>query len=186
MHPDHRPVAPHGRRPQPLLEVRQPVLQPPLHRPRLDKGRPYLDEPKTAAGQRTIALDHTTAAVLRLHQRRQRLILHDLGKRWRPDGLVFLRLDGRAIRPDWLTHRFTALVAASGLPPVRLHDLRHGAATIALTARVDLKTVQDMLGHTSYAFTADTYATVLPEQARQGAESTARLVLEAVADVMAV
>jgi integrase len=63
---------------------------------------------------------------------------------------------------------------------VRLRDLRHGAATIALAAHVDLKTVQDMLGHTSYAFTADTYATVLPEQAKQAAESTARLVLDAV------
>lgn len=145
-----------------------------------DHGRPYLDEPKTAAGQRTIALDQTTITVLRLHQRRQRLLLHNLGKAWRPDGLVFTRPDGRPIRPDWLTHRFTALVAVSGLPPVRLHDLRHGAATIALAAHVDVKTVQDMLGHTSYAFTADTYATVLPEQARQAAESTARLVLDAV------
>jgi integrase len=138
-----------------------------------EHGRPYLDDPKTAAGQRTIALEQTTIAVLRLHHRRQRLQLHDLGKRWRPGGLVFTRTDGRPIRPDWLTHRFTALVAVSGLPPVRLHDLRHGAATLALAAHVDLKTVQDMLGHTSYAFTADTYA-VLPEQARQAAESTAR------------
>jgi integrase len=145
-----------------------------------DHGRPYLDEPKTAAGQRTIALDRTTITMLRLHYRRQRLIFHDLDKRWRPDGLVFTRTDGRPIRPDWLTHRFTALVTASGLPPVRLHDLRHGAATLALAAHVELKTVQDMLGHTSYAFTADTYATVLPEQARQAAESTARLVLDAV------
>jgi hypothetical protein len=36
-----------------------------------------------------------------------------------------------------------------------------------------------MLGHTSYAFTADTYATVLPDQAKHAAESTARLVLDA-------
>ena len=63
---------------------------------------------------------------------------------------------------------------------MRLHDLRHGAATIALAAYAELKTVQDMLGHTSNAFTADTYATILPEQARQAAESTARLVLDAV------
>lgn len=49
--------------------------------------------------------------------------------------------------------------------------------------KLGLKTVQDMLGHTSYAFTADTYATVLPEQARQAAESTARLVLDAVEKV---
>jgi hypothetical protein len=40
--------------------------------------------------------------------------------------------------------------------------------------------VQDMLGHTSYAFTADTYTAVLPENARTAAESTARLVLDAI------
>ena len=40
--------------------------------------------------------------------------------------------------------------------------------------------MQDILGRASCAFTADTYATVLPEQARQAVESTARLVLDAV------
>jgi integrase len=84
------------------------------------------------------------------------------------------------VRPDWLTHRFATLVAASGLPPIRLHDLRHGAATLTLAAGAELKIVQDMLGHTSYAFTADTYTTVLPANARKAAESTARLILDAI------
>jgi hypothetical protein len=75
---------------------------------------------KTAAGQRTIAVDRTTVAVLRQHQHRQQLLFHNTDRPWRPDGLVFTRPDARAIRPDWLTHHFTALVAASGLPPVRL------------------------------------------------------------------
>jgi integrase len=93
--------------------------------------------------------------------------------------LIFTWPDSRPIRPDWLTHRFAALVAGSGLPPVRLHSLRHGAATLALAAHADLKTVQDMLGHSSYAFTADTYATVIPHLARQAAEATAHLLLTA-------
>ncbi|WFF08073.1 tyrosine-type recombinase/integrase [Micromonospora sp. WMMD1076] len=138
-------------------------------------GRPYLDSPKTAAGHRTIALDRTTVTVLRQHQQHQQQFFSDARKPWQPDGPVFTR----PIRPDWLTHHFTARVTASGLPPVRLHDLRHGAATLALTAHTDLKTVQDMLGHTSYAFTADTYTTVLPEQARQAAETTAQIILNA-------
>ncbi|MEV0006405.1 site-specific integrase [Micromonospora sp. NPDC050980] len=142
-------------------------------------GRPYLDSPKTAAGQRTIALDRTTIAVLRKHQQHQQQLFTDASALWLPDGAVFTRPDTRPIRPDWLTHHFAARVTTSGLPPVRLHDLRHGAATLALTAHADLKTVQDMLGHTSYAFTADTYTTVLPERARQVAESTAQLILDA-------
>jgi Phage integrase family len=39
------------------------------------------------------------------------------------------------------------LVKELDLPPIRLHDLRHGAATIALTSRTDLKVIQQMLGH---------------------------------------
>jgi integrase len=60
---------------------------------------------------------------------------------------VFTTVDGAPLRPDHLTGRFRRLVAVSGLPPVRLHDLRHGAATLALAARTDLKVVQAMLGH---------------------------------------
>ncbi len=118
-------------------------------------------------------------AVLREHQHRQRLLRRSNGITWQETGLVFAWPDGRPISPDWLTHRFHHLVVASGLPPVRLHDLRHGAATLALTAHTDLRVVQDMLGHTSYAFTADTYTAVLPEVAYQAAEATARLVLTA-------
>jgi integrase len=75
-----------------------------------------------------------------------------------------------------VTHRFSKLVAASGLPPVRLHDLRHGAASLALAAGADLKVVQDLLGHASIVLTADTYISGLPELARSSAEATAALV----------
>jgi integrase len=142
-------------------------------------GRLHLGPPKTPAGQRTIALDTATVAVLREHQRRLRLLRRAAGATWQETGLVFAWPDGRPISPDWLTHRFHHLVNASGLPPVRLHDLRHGAATLALAAHTDLRVVQDMLGHTNYAFTADTYTAVLPEVAYQAAEATARLVLTA-------
>ena len=64
----------------------------------------------------------------------------------------------------------------AGLPPIRLHDLRHGAATIALAAGTEMKVVQEMLGHSSISLTSDTYTSVLPELAREAAEAAARLV----------
>jgi hypothetical protein len=72
-----------------------------------------------------------------------------------------------------------ALVTAAGLPPVRLHDLRHGAATLAHLAGTDLKTIQDQLGHSSIVLTADTYTSVLPAAQYKAAEATAQLVLDA-------
>jgi hypothetical protein len=85
---------------------------------------------------------------------------------------------GRAVScKQRLTRRFRRLVTVSGLPPVRLHDLRHGTASLALAAGADLKTVQALLGHTSIVLTADTYTSVLPELLADAAEATARLVL---------
>jgi hypothetical protein len=66
-------------------------------------------------------------------------------------------------------------VQDSGLPPVRLHDLRHGAASLAHCAGADLKTVQEQLGHTSIVLTADTYTSVLHEQHVKAAAATACL-----------
>jgi integrase len=83
------------------------------------------------------------------------------------------------LRPDFLTIVFRRLNTASGLPPVRLHDLRHGAASLSLAAGNDLRTVQALLGHASITLTADTYATVLPDLAHHAAEATARLLQDA-------
>jgi integrase len=88
---------------------------------------------------------------------------------------VFTTVTGTPFRPDRMTRLFAKLVAASGLPPVTLHGLRHGAATLALAAGADLKVVQDQLGHSTIVLTADTYTSVLPETARTAAEDTAAL-----------
>lgn len=81
--------------------------------------------------------------------------------------------------PDWLTRYFRPLCDGAGLPPIRLHDLRHGAASLALAAGADLKVVQDMLGHSSIVLTADTYTSVLPEVGRKAAEDAASLIVAA-------
>ncbi|MEV0368394.1 tyrosine-type recombinase/integrase [Streptomyces sp. NPDC050636] len=61
-------------------------------------------------------------------------------------------------------------------PPIRLHDLRHGAATLAHAAGADLKDIQEMVGHSSITITADTYTSLFPEADRAIAEAAARLV----------
>ncbi|MFF2025898.1 tyrosine-type recombinase/integrase [Streptomyces sp. NPDC058171] len=73
-------------------------------------------------------------------------------------------------------HRLIELYEEIGLPPVRLHDLRHGAATLAHAAGADLKDTQEMLGHSSITITADAYTSLLPEADLAIAEAAARLV----------
>jgi integrase len=101
------------------------------------------------------------------------------GARWTETGYVFTTRAGKPVGPDRLTRMFRKLVAGSGLPPVTLHGLRHGAATLALAAGADLKVVQDQLGHSTIVLTADTYTSVLPETASTAAELTAALLFPA-------
>jgi integrase len=119
--------------------------------------------------------------LLREHRRRQRAEQRAAGERWRDSGYVFVAEDGEPLHPDLLTRRFHHLVGESGLPPIRLHDLRHGAANLAHCAGIDLKTVQAQLGHSSILLTADTYTSVLTDLLAYAAEATARLVLAAAA-----
>jgi integrase len=133
--------------------------------------------PKTDAGHRVVALDAATVAVLRGHLvvREAEHALH--GPQWADStGLIFTMPGGHPLHPANVTDTFTTLAADAGLPPIRLHDLRHGAATLALAAGVDIKVVQEMLGHSCLAITADTYTSVLPAVARAAAEAVAGLV----------
>ena len=57
--------------------------------------------------------------------------------------------------------------------PIRLHHLRHGAASLALQADADLKVIQEKLGHASVALTANTYMTAEPDLAHHEAEAPA-------------
>ena len=142
-------------------------------------GRLAICPPKTPHSVHVIALDRTTVAALAEHRDRQRAEAADYGPGYRDSGYVFTGLNGDPMAPDRLTRTFTKLTALAGLPPIRLHDLRHGAASLALSAGVELKVVQEMLGHSSIVLTADTYTSVLPDAAHAAAEKVAALIIKA-------
>lgn len=121
--------------------------------------------------QPLLALDPWTVQVLAAHRHRQ---LSALG-----DGYVFARLVGRPCTPGYLTRRFIRLIRRAGLPPIRLHDLRHGAATLALAGGADLKAIQAMLGRASIILTADTYTSTLPDLVRTTAKAIAAQIIKA-------
>jgi integrase len=132
--------------------------------------------PKSEAGERQVALDAQTVAVLRAHRHQREQERTEAGMAWHDSGFEFTTETGELLHPAFVTAQFEQLAYLAGLPPIRLHDLRHFAATLALAAGVDIKIVQDMLGHSSRAITSDTYTTVLPEVARAAAEAAAALI----------
>jgi integrase len=131
--------------------------------------------PKSAAGQRTITLDSDTVKVLRAWKRFQNEERLKAGQAWEDTGLAFTRKDGTGWHPAQVSEWFLRTSRAAGLPPITLHGLRHGAASLALAAGTDVKVVSGELGHATVHFTQDTYQTVFPDVAKAAAEATASL-----------
>jgi integrase len=92
-------------------------------------GEIQVGPPKSATSVRDLAVEEFTNGLLRGQARWQ--LTRPQGMERNPRGHLFTNPQGRPVRPDWLTHRFNTLVRQLGLPPVRLHDLRHGAASLA-------------------------------------------------------
>jgi integrase len=130
--------------------------------------------PKSRAGNRELVLDDVTTQVLTAYHARKAVQKLAAGPAWPDTDLFFVRPDGRAWHPNGVTQRFRRLVKRSGLPPIRLHDLRHGAATMALDAGVDIKVVQEQLGHSTSTLTRDTYQSVVKRLHHNAADAVAK------------
>ena len=129
-----------------------------------------------SAASLLITLNTLRRKALRRHRAQQDKDRKEWENAWVETGRVFTKENGEMLHPANVTRRFIELYEEIGLPPVRLHDLRHGAATLAHAAGADLKDIQEMLGHSSITITADTYTSLLPEADLAIAEAAARLV----------
>jgi integrase len=132
-----------------------------------------LDSVKSEDSDRQVPIDPGTAAVLTAWRKTQLAERLAWGPAWADSGRVFTREDGTPLRPGWISHRFGALSARAGLPPVRFHDLRHGAASMLLAAGQSPKVISEILGHATVSFTMDTYTEVAEELADAAAAAIA-------------
>lgn len=128
--------------------------------------RPHIAEPKSARSRRVIVLDRRTADAL-----------ERLNTNATPRDFVFRTSDGESIHPAAVSRRFREIVDGSSLPRIRLHDLRHTFATLALQAGIHPKIVSERLGHSTIALTLDVYSHALPTLQRDAAEKVGDLIL---------
>ena len=138
--------------------------------------RVEVSDPKTARGRRSVALDSGTVVALRAHRAFQNQQKLKLGEAYRDAGLVFCRGDGLPVHPDRFTQMFDKHVKDCGLPRIRLHDLRHTHATLALAAGIHPKVVSERLGHSTVAFTMDIYSHAIPSMEAEAAETIAQMI----------
>lgn len=132
--------------------------------------------PKTAKARRSVALDPATVAALRAHRRRQAEDRLAFGPGYQDADLVFARADGSPLDPDTVSATFDRLLKLARLPRIRLHDLRHTHATLALAAGVHPKVVQERLGHANIQTTMDIYSHTIPAMQEDAASRVAALV----------
>jgi integrase len=155
--------------PNATLSVRQTVVA---------RGYDVLvSAPKTERSRRSIYLDEYTVAVLKTHRSDQRRVSLELGVPIEAGQYVLTRPEGGPVHPQTYSATFERIVRDSGLPKIRLHDLRHTWATLALSLGTHPKVVSDQLGHSSIAVTMDTYSHVMPGIQRSASKAVAGLIL---------
>ena len=132
--------------------------------------------PKSARSRRTIVVPELLSDELRRHSA---LIAEErlgLGPHWQDEGRVFPGASGGPIGATTIRKTLNRALAGAGLPHMRIHDLRHTAATVLLIGGGSLLDAQELLGHSTQTLTADTYAHVLDSQRRATADRIDRIV----------
>ncbi|MBW4813452.1 site-specific integrase [Rhodococcus qingshengii] len=136
-------------------------------------SRVVVETPKSESGKRTIALGVEGVEVLKAHrtaQAKARLAAGVGSTDW-----IFTDPAGQPLNPAHVAGEFSQLIRKADLPPIRTHDTRHTAATLALASGSDLVTTRDQLGHSNLKVTSR-YLSMLEEVAQTGADNVAAFI----------
>jgi integrase len=151
------------------IDFQRSILQV-LHTVDRFTGHGYVEgEPKSAAGVRSIRLPGFLVDMLKQHRVRQ-MAQKSQAKAWEERDLVFPNSRGGYLHPNHLGEAFRALLEQAGLPAIRFHDLRHSAATILLSMGVNIKVIQEMLGHSDISITLRVYGHLLPSMQQEAVD----------------
>jgi integrase len=132
------------------------------------QGGYFLGEPKTESSKREVMLPHFVVNALKAHRVHQNEIRLKAGSHWQDRELVFCNRHGGFLHPDTLLKQFHELLREAGLPPMRLHDLRHNIATLLVVKMKNpLKLAQDLLGHSGDTITNQVYTHSDPASLRK-------------------
>jgi integrase len=138
-------------------------------------GEYQVFEPKTKRSRRTISLPAPVATSLKQHKARQNEDRLRMGPAWEDawGGLVFADEAGCPLSSYHVGRRFKKLLAVAGLPVMRYHDLRHGAASLMAAQGVPARVAMEVLGHAQISTTMNIYAHIAPEFQKEASEKVA-------------
>ncbi|MFD9241187.1 tyrosine-type recombinase/integrase [Streptomyces sp. NPDC059556] len=138
------------------------------------RGVLYNDETK-GRRSRAIPLPAMCLAPLRWHRMRQKETYKAAGTEWSATGYVFATRTGRPVEPRNVHRSFVRVSEAAGLRLIRLHDARHGCATLLTAAGVAPRVVMEILGHSQISLTMDVYTHVVQDTQREAISHMDRL-----------
>lgn len=130
--------------------------------------------PKSASSVRDIPLPPALLDLLDRHRATQD-VLSAMNDKSKPRYVV--SRDGSPINPHRLNHALADDIARAGVRPINLHGLRHSMATLAVSLGVSMRVLQTLLGHSSYATTANIYTHVLQTDQAAAVDKISRSVV---------
>ncbi|MGW2204752.1 tyrosine-type recombinase/integrase [Streptomyces sp. NPDC001774] len=138
-------------------------------------GEAYEDDPKGRRRKQTLPLPAICVAPLRWQRLKQAAARERAGEEWTDTGYVFTTRTGQPIEPRNLYRSFTRVAKNADLRVVRLHDARHGTATLLTAAGVPPRVVMEILGHSQIAVTMNVYTHVVQDTQREAVSHMDRL-----------
>lgn len=147
---------------------------------------PVIKSPKSESGYRTVSLPDDVFVLLKQLRKEQRTQILQLGSAWKgshilDENRLFTQEEGQPIDPDAPRHRFKEFLKVYNdqheekLPDIKLHDLRHTAASLLIASGMDPVTVAHRLGHADVAVTLNTYSHMFEDKDREASDLLARL-----------
>ncbi|MGI5162512.1 site-specific integrase [Microbispora sp. CA-102843] len=112
---------------------------------------------KTRAGNRSLPLLGVAREALEIQRDGQKILRDEAGKDWTDTGLVFTTRSGKPIEPRNLARSFARIVETHKLRPIRVHDLRHTAASLLKKLGVAPRDAMEILGHSRISVTMEIY-----------------------------
>lgn len=131
------------------------------------KTKLVFDTPKTEKGKRVIPLLDEVIEALKSHRTRQKTEKFKVGEIYQDNDLVFCTTIGTPLDPRKFNDLFHEVVEKAGIGRANIHALRHTFATRGLENGIELKVMQEFLGHSSISLTGDVYSHVLQDKKRE-------------------